>query len=260
MESYRGYKNIFLEYYITISCNLNCIACSTFSPLIKGKKEFVSLDYIKEDFSKMYKISENGKRIWELALMGGEPLMHPDIVNIIKYFGELGIRLRLVTNGILIPSMKDEFFQALKDYKVNLKVSKYKVVKYEKIFKKLIDNDIKWVTYNLNGEFGHQYLHNEKVGVTDCRYRGNMYILRDGKVYTCSETAFFDVFDEKFKGEHNLKLTEDDYVDLKDVESMDELMEKRKVVPPLCEYCDGSNKKSTKWDISTGSIDEWLVK
>lgn len=260
VKSYKGFRNIFLEYYITINCNLNCVACSTFSPLVKGKNTFVDLEYIKQDFSKMYQITENGNRIWRLSLMGGEPLMHPEIEEIIKYFGDLGIKMRLVTNGILIPSMKDIFFEYLNKYDVELKVSTYKVVKYDKIFNKLKDFDVKYGIFTLNGGFGHQYLHNEKKGVTDCRYRGNMYILRDGKVYTCSETAFFDIFDEKFKGEHNLKLTEDDYVDLKDVDTLDELMEKRKTIPPLCEYCDGSEKKMTKWDFSTGSIDEWLKK
>lgn len=259
-KSYKGYTNIFIEYYITISCNLNCMSCSTFSPLIKGKGSFVSLDYIKEDFKKMYQITENGKRIWELSLMGGEPLMHPEINEIIKYFGDLGIKLRLVTNGILIPSMKEPFFEYLKKYDVQLKVSTYKVVKYEKIFNKLKEKDISYGIFATNGKFGHKYLHNEKKGVTDCRYRGNMYILKDGKVYTCSEIAFFDVFDENFKGQHNLSINENDYVDLKDVETLEELMEKRKVIPSLCEYCDGSEKSMTDWDISTGSIDEWLDK
>lgn len=258
MLSYSGDKDIFLEYYITINCNLNCVACSTFSPLVKGKNTFIDLEYIKKDFQKMYEISEEGKRIWKLSLMGGEPLMHPEINQIIKYFGDLGIKMRIVTNGILIPRMDDQFFDYLKAYDVDLKVSIYKIVKYEKIFKKLKDHGVKYGIFTLNGEFGHKYLHNEKKGVTDCRYRGNMYILRDGKVYTCSETAFFDIFDEAFKKQHNLTLTEYDYVDLDDVESMDELIEKRKVVPPLCEYCDGSEKSVTKWDISKGEIGEWM--
>jgi len=257
-RSYKGWENIFLQYYITLNCNLNCIACSSFSPLVEGTTH-KDLDYIKKDFEKMYRITENGKKIYQLVLMGGEPLMHPNINEIIQYFSDLGVRLRIVTNGILIPKMNIQFFELLKTYEVEVKVSVYKSIKYEKIFNKLYEYDIPFGTYNQEGCFGHKYLHNEKKGVTDCQYRGNVYILKDNKVYTCSETAFFDTFDAKFKGQHNLKITEDDYVDLDDVTTLDELKEKRKKVPQLCEYCDGSEKTRTLWDTSKGELEEWLM-
>lgn len=257
MLSYRGDENIFLQYYITTNCNLNCIACSTFSPLVKADT-YIDLEYIKKDFKKIYHITENGKKIDILVLMGGEPLMHPSINKIIQYFGGLGIKLRIVTNGILIPKMNKEFFNLLNEYKIDLKISIYKSIKYEKIFKTLYENRVMYGVYNQNGCFGHQYLHNEKKGVTDCRYRGNVYVLKNNKIYTCSETAFFDTFDENFKGQHNLKLTEDDYVDLDDIDTLDDLKEKRKKVPQLCEYCDGSEKKMIDWTFSKGEIHEWL--
>lgn len=257
MLSYRGDDDIFLQYYITTNCNLNCIACSTFSPLVK-RDTCVHLEYIKKDFKKIYDITENGKKIDILVLMGGEPLVHPNINEIIQYFGDLGIKLRIVTNGILIPKMNKDFFKLLNKYQVDVQVSIYKSTKYEKIFKTLYEHKIKYGVYNQNGCFGHQYLHNEKKEITDCRYRGNVYILKNNKIYTCSETAFFDIFDAKFKGQHNLKITEDDYVDLDDVNTLDELKEKRKKVPQLCYYCDGSEKTMIDWTFSRGEIHEWL--
>jgi organic radical activating enzyme len=258
--SYLGYEKIFLEYYITINCNLNCASCSTFSPLVKGNTHKPFED-IKSETEKMYRITDNGKKIYALVLMGGEPLMHPDINKIIKHFGELNVPIRIVTNGILVPTKKDEFFDLINTYDVDFVVSIYPKLKYEKIFKKLEEHGCKYrkFTYLRDDSWGSQYLHREKKPVTDCRYRGNVYILRDNKIFTCSETAFFDVFDNAFKGEHGLKLTEDDYVDLDDIETLDELKERRKTIPPLCNYCDGSEKKRGQWKMSDNSIDEWLT-
>ena len=258
--SYRGWENIFLEYYITTNCNLNCASCSTFSPLVKGTTH-IDLEVIKSETEKMYRITNNGKNIYRLVLMGGEPLMHPNINEIITHFGELNVPIRIVTNGILIPTKKGEFFEILKKYNVEFIISIYPKIKYEKIFKKLEEYDCVYGKFTYLGDesWGSQFLHREKKGVTDCRYRGNIYILKDNKIFTCSETAFFDIFDETFKGEHNLKLTKDDYVDLDDIDTLEELMDARKTIPPLCEYCDGSIKKGGKWTMSNNSIDEWLT-
>ena len=134
--SYRGWENIFLEYYITTNCNLNCASCSTFSPLVKGTTH-IDLEVIKSETEKMYRITNNGKNIYRLVLMGGEPLMHPNINEIITHFGELNVPIRIVTNGILIPTKKGEFFELLKKYNVEFIISIYPKIKYEKIFKKL---------------------------------------------------------------------------------------------------------------------------
>lgn len=255
----RLYDNIFVEYYITLNCNLNCVACSSFSPLVKGTAYKDIKDIILET-EKIIRITDNGKKIWKLSLMGGEPLLHPQLIEIIKYFGELGINLRLVTNGILIPKMDKEFFELITKYNVDLKVSVYKTVKYEKIFNKLEEHKVEFSTFNQKGTFGTQYLHNKKKGVTDCRYRGTMFILKDNKMFTCSETAFFSIFDAAFKGQHDLKLEDGDWVDMDDVETLEELREARKTIPSLCDYCDGSSKKRVEWKASENSIDEWLQK
>lgn len=249
---------IFLEYYITLNCNLNCISCSSFSPLV-NENTHKDLNYIKKDFKKIYEITEKGKKIYKLVLMGGEPLYHPNIDNIINYFGELGINLRIVTNGILIPKMTESFFNMIKKYNIELIVSTYPSIKYKKIFKKLYINNIKHRLYDRISHFGHQYFHKEKKGITYCRYRNSVFILKDSKIYTCSETAHFDVFDKKFKGQHNLKVTKSDYVHLDEVETLEELIKLREErIPALCEYCDGSEKKMTVWDTSKGNLDEWL--
>ena len=253
-------KKIQIEYYITLNCNLDCIACSSFSPLVKKKTPHIDFEYIKKDFKKLYKVTEDGKKISVLVLMGGEPLLHPNINQIIQYFSELGVSLRIVTNGILIPAMDDEFFKLVRKYSVEVIVSIYKVLKYEKVFRTLNSNNIPYRLYDQQGTFGHKYLHNEKrTYIMDCWYRHNVHILKDNKIYTCSETAFFNIFDAKFKGLHKLKITNDDYIDLDDVETFEELMKLRSTsVPPLCYNCDGSEKNKTEWVRSDGSMEEWL--
>lgn len=257
-EDYSKSENIFLQYYITLNCNLDCIACSSFSPLVE-ESTHVSLEYIKVDFEKIYKLTQNGNKITMLVLMGGEPLLHPQLNQIIQHFCDLGIRLRIVTNGLLIPKMNKEFFDLVKKYRINIKISIYKTIKYEKIFKILDKNGIRYGFYDQKGRFGHQYLSNEKKEISYCWYRDNVYILKNNKIYTCSETAFFDKFDLYFKDKHNIKTSRKDYIDLNNVDSLEELKKLRlKNIPELCSYCYGSEKKWTDWSLSKKSIDEWL--
>lgn len=82
---------------ITNRCNLNCRYCYLKnSP--KDKKEVIykeiSLDTIKKVI--------NLNNIKSVYLSGGEPLMHPDFFNIVKYFLSKNINVYVATNGLLL--------------------------------------------------------------------------------------------------------------------------------------------------------------
>ena len=42
----------------------------------------------------------------KILLTGGEPLLNPDIINIIAYISSLGIKVDMVTNGKLLTKEK----------------------------------------------------------------------------------------------------------------------------------------------------------
>ena len=46
-------------------------------------------------------------KVRRLILSGGEPLMRPDLCEIMEYANQCNIRLGLVTNGWFVPEMAD---------------------------------------------------------------------------------------------------------------------------------------------------------
>jgi len=257
----------YMEYNLTDKCNLNCIGCAAYSPLVK-KDNSKSLKKIEEDLKKIYKLSLQGERIKRLTIMGGEPLLYKDINNAITYIATLfkNSEICLVTNGILLLKKDGGFFEILKKYITTLFITRYPVnVDYEKTFDLLDEKGIKYQLYgpeNGKDEFYHQYLtndYNENYEDIECWYR-SLLILRDNKIYPCTEIAYFDYFDDAFKGQHNLKITKDDYIDLDNINSLEELYEAKQKITPFCGYCMGKRKDTTEWCVSEKNINEWMKK
>jgi len=86
-------KPYHIQLYPTNLCNLNCSFCSCAN---RNKKDVLSLNTIKTIFDKAVICGCKAVTISG----GGEPLLHPNINEIIKYIGSLGISVGLVTNGL----------------------------------------------------------------------------------------------------------------------------------------------------------------
>lgn len=79
-------------------CPNKCMFCSSNSCI--NKNTFISLDDFKRVID--YFMSTGG--IEELSLSGGEPLLHPDLLEMISYASKLGIKTILFTSGIQFAS------------------------------------------------------------------------------------------------------------------------------------------------------------
>jgi MoaA/NifB/PqqE/SkfB family radical SAM enzyme len=79
--------------YVTDRCNLDCAYCTEYD----NSRPHPSLDDLKKW---VRKIRELGTM--RIALVGGEPLVHPNIVEVVRYCRELGFATSLTTNGFLL--------------------------------------------------------------------------------------------------------------------------------------------------------------
>jgi MoaA/NifB/PqqE/SkfB family radical SAM enzyme len=79
--------------YVTDRCNLDCAYCTEYD----NSRPHPSLDDLKKW---VRKIRELGTM--RIALVGGEPLMHPNIVELVRYCREIGFATSLTTNGFLL--------------------------------------------------------------------------------------------------------------------------------------------------------------
>ena len=86
-------------YYVTMQCNLNCAYCEDFG---SRRNHQVTQNPSLEDAKRILRVIRSGfSRLW---ITGGEPLMHPQILELLSYARhELKFReISLITNGTLL--------------------------------------------------------------------------------------------------------------------------------------------------------------
>lgn len=96
-----------LEIDVAKSCNLSCAACNHLSPLYR--KGFVNAGELAADLKVLAKVV----RVKTIRLLGGEPLLHSGIIDLLRIARESGIaqRVSVVTNGVLLPRMSPTFWE-----------------------------------------------------------------------------------------------------------------------------------------------------
>jgi MoaA/NifB/PqqE/SkfB family radical SAM enzyme len=86
-------KPLQCSFYVTDRCNLDCSYCTEYD----NSKPHPPLADLK---TWLHKVRSLGTM--RIALVGGEPLLHPDIVELVRYCRELGFATSLTTNGFLL--------------------------------------------------------------------------------------------------------------------------------------------------------------
>lgn len=86
-------KRFVIDFQITGFCNLTCPFCCGTSKKILGP----SFNDIKKSIIKLKRAG-----VTTIVLTGGEPLIRPDVVKIIKYIKQLNFEVYLSSNGVLV--------------------------------------------------------------------------------------------------------------------------------------------------------------
>ena len=110
----------YIEFWATRHCNLNCKGCSACSPI--KQKWFLNLSSLSADLSRMKFLDIN---ILNINVLGGEPLLHPkitEIFSLVKNFYP-HTNLGLLTNGLLLPTMPEDFWHSCQEFNVMIKVT-----------------------------------------------------------------------------------------------------------------------------------------
>lgn len=105
-----------LEVHIVDHCNLRCWGCCSLSPI--SEKDF----YDPESMGKQLKLVGQAVAPSRLKLVGGEPLLHPDIIRCLTIAKEANVApsLSVTSNGFLLPRMKDEFWRLVDHMTISL--------------------------------------------------------------------------------------------------------------------------------------------
>ncbi len=110
------YKSPYCEINVAHHCNLSCRGCSHLSPV--WPKEFLHPAQLKSDLAKLAKVY----RAERIRLLGGEPLLHPELVELIRVVRGSGVsrRIAVATNGVLLPRQPEKFWEEIDEVDVTL--------------------------------------------------------------------------------------------------------------------------------------------
>lgn len=247
-----------LLFHVTDHCNLNCRGCTHFSNI--SPKRFADLGEYRAQLDRLVHVFSD---ITEIFLLGGEPLLHPEMAGFIDTTREHfpHSRINVMTNGVLVPRMDDTFWESMKRADAYLLCDDYPVGPGKDEIDALGARHgvhIEWtdpreefykLPIDLTGSQDPAHAFRECRGVMNCP------VLKDGRLYPCAYAAFIDIFQDKF-GVEGIEATAEDSV------SIDEdpyaIMEFLEQPIPWCRHCDFDNREFYEWDRSTRSIDEWL--
>lgn len=254
-----------IEFDVCRHCNLNCSGCSSFSPLI-DEPLFADFNLFKGDMERLsYLLNAN---LGKLLLMGGEPLLHPDINSFAqaarRYFPNTTIKI--VTNGIMLENMTEEFWNSCKKNNIVISVTKYPIkLNFEKMrelsqyyevdfefFGIAVDKSTWNIAFDCDGR------QNPHKSFINCFFANYCVTLNNGKISTCSPILRIDIFNKHFK--KDLDVCKSDYIDIYKAETGREILEFLAQPIPFCRYCNVKKRTyDNLWSHSKRYINEWVV-
>ena len=98
-----------LEVNVTFHCNMRCTSCSHLAPLYR--KQNIDPARLRADLT----LLAESYHASYVKLLGGEPLLHPDLLEVIDAVRSSGVSdtVLVCTNGTLLHRMPDEFWAAV---------------------------------------------------------------------------------------------------------------------------------------------------
>jgi hypothetical protein len=103
------------ELHAAEHCNLRCANCCNLSPLVP--RRFLTVAEVESICATL----APSLHADVVKIMGGEPLLHPELPAILRALRAAGIgdRVRLFTNGLLLRSMPEAFWEALDELTIS---------------------------------------------------------------------------------------------------------------------------------------------
>ncbi len=254
-----------IEFHIVEHCNLNCKGCIHFSPL--AEKSCISVKEYRNDVKKMAELTKG--KIKTINILGGEPLLHPELLKILKitrtYFPDSEIKL--ISNGILVLSQKENFWQIMKRNRIHLSVTEYPLsINYQQISRLTKKYGIEYSFYAPNKENSQWHFPIDIAGAQDenysfnhCRQGNNCTNINiiKGKLYMCPICSNIKYFNKYFN--KNCVVENLDYLKISEIKDIHEIEDFISKPSPFCRYCNVNDRTfNNKWEVSKRKIEEWV--
>lgn len=249
-----------LVVHLTDHCNLNCKGCTHFSNI--ARPAFAEVDAFEREFDQL---SRTFSGITEIYLLGGEPLLHPEVTRFLgiarRAFPES--RINLMSNGILVPRMDEGFWSAMRENRIRLVCDLYPAgLDVDAIERLTTEHDVELEWTDPREDFFKLPLDLTGSQDPERSFRGcggvnNCVIIRDGRLYPCAYVAYSDIFTERF-GIEGMEPTDDDSISLFEGHDPYEIYAFLCRPVPWCRFCDVDAVSTYQWGRSKRTIDEWV--
>lgn len=251
----------YLEVHLTDHCNLNCANCCHFAPI--AKPYFMPIEHFNNDLARLSSLS-NGN-IKRISLMGGEPLLHPQIIDFMDisrlYFPHSEIEIH--SNGIILTKMPEEFWRSCATNAVTIVISYYPVgIDYTHIYELAISNGVRFKT---DIDTSKKLFRNFRMDLSGkqnyrrswflCTHANSSVNLYEGRLYTCDIAAHSKHLSDYFN--LSLAYSENDYIDIYKEDSMKSILKKLNKPHPFCRYCRPNQSRIEEWHLSKRDLNEW---
>jgi hypothetical protein len=230
-----------------------------------AEEKCVNVAVFEKDCARLSELTD--RKIENIDLMGGEPLLHPQLTTILAITRKcFDGQIRIVTNGILLAKMPPEFWQSCKQNRIKVLVSGYPI----KLDHRAIKEQAKkyGVTTSLRRQTNNVQtwcrLPKDLKGKQSidgnfklCLVANFCIFLRDGKLSTCCLPLVIERFNKYFK--QHIEITEQDYIDIYKAKNIQEIFAFLAKPMPFCRYCKIKNwEVGTDWGISKKELSEWF--
>nr|WP_295306031.1 radical SAM protein [uncultured Blautia sp.] len=253
------------EFHLVEHCNLKCAGCTHFSPL--AETEYLDVSEFERDINRLSELTGGNSRF--INLLGGEPLLHPDICK----FMELSRKafpdtiIRVVTNGLKLHNMPEQFWKVCKENSIIIGVTEYPIeMDYKSIIDMVAAKGIEYESFSGGGyprdEMWRLSLDESGKNLPldnfiSCPRANACIFISHGRVFNCATMANIEHFNKCFGTK--MDLCKDDYVNIYEIDNVNMMLEKLCNPKPFCRFCNIANRKyGIKWMKSKEVMDEWM--
>lgn len=229
---------------ITTKCTLRCKNCCALIPYFKEPKYFNKKEIIKS----MRVLSQSVDAIKTFNIIGGEPLLHPDLVEICNEASKINnVRnIVIITNGTIIPRI--DMFKSIKNSVSYIQVSDYgtlsksksqlkKIARKNNIFVEYIENNSKWIDLGNLKKRNRDKVENQKI-FKSCSHVNECNAIVNGKLYFCGWSAFGTALCIIPKNENDFINLLDDNISTSEMRAKISDFKKNTKCVIACDYCD----------------------
>lgn len=189
----------YIELHIADSCNLNCKSCTHFANISK-KNNFIDARILGNSLHRLNELFT----LERIRLLGGEPLLHPDIINVLKATRQFlpCSSIELVTNGLLLNKMSKEFFETCNENGIKIIVSVYPVLKNKEEIEKILSSfkinyEFFPMVFTFTANLNPNGTSDKKEIFKNCKHN-YCRTLKNDNIYICPICTYIDKYNEYF--------------------------------------------------------------